>query len=70
MGAEMKMTDFRWKIVLLVFLVGFLTYLDRVNLSVATPIIMGKFGFSKIDMGLLLTCFFTGYALMQVTVEF
>ena len=40
--------------------------MDRVNLSVATPVIMQEFGFTKIDMGFIQTCFFAGYALMQV----
>ena len=40
--------------------------MDRVNLSVATPVIMQEFGFTKIDMGFIQTCFFASYALMQV----
>lgn len=38
--------------------------MDRVNLSVATPVIMQEFGFTKIDMGFIQTCFFASYALM------
>lgn len=40
--------------------------MDRVNLSVATPVIMKEYGFDKIDMGLIQSFFFAGYALMQV----
>lgn len=61
-----RMTNFRWKIAFLIFLVSFVAYMDRVNLSVATPVIMQEFGFTKIDMGFIQTCFFAGYALMQV----
>lgn len=61
-----KMTNFRWKIAFLIFLISFVAYMDRVNLSVATPVIMQEFGFTKIDMGFIQTCFFAGYALMQV----
>ena len=50
----------------LIFLITFISYMDRVNLSVATPTIMKEFGFDKVDMGILQTAFFTGYALMQV----
>jgi ACS family glucarate transporter-like MFS transporter len=60
------MTNFRWKIAFLIFLISFVAYMDRVNLSVATPVIMQEFGFTKMDMGFIQTCFFTGYALMQV----
>ena len=59
-------TNYRWKVASLIFLVSFVAYMDRVNLSVATPVIMQEFGFNKIDMGFLQTCFFAGYALMQV----
>lgn len=61
-----KRTNFRWKIAFLIFLISFVAYMDRVNLSVATPVIMQEFGFTKIDMGFIQTCFFVGYALMQV----
>lgn len=50
----------------LIFMITFISYMDRVNLSVATPTIMKEFGFSKVDMGFLQTAFFTGYALMQI----
>lgn len=42
----------------LIFLISFVAYMDRVNLSVATPVIMQEFGFTKIDMGFIQTCFF------------
>lgn len=61
-----KRTNFRWKIAFLIFLISFVAYMDRVNLSVATPVIMKEFDFTKIDMRFIQTCFFAGYALMQV----
>lgn len=61
-----KATQFRWYLAALMFAISFMSYMDRVNLSVATPAIMQEFGFSKIDMGLLQTAFFAGYALMQI----
>ena len=33
-------TNYRWKVASLIFLVSFVAYMDRVNLSVATPVIM------------------------------
>ena len=49
-------TNYRWKVATLIFLVSFVAYMDRVNLSVATPVIMQEFGFTKIDMGFIQTC--------------
>ena len=34
----MKMSNFRWKVAWLIFIVSFVSYMDRVNLSVATPV--------------------------------
>mgnify|MGYP000043090996 FL=1 len=62
----MKMSNFRWKVAWLIFIVSFVSYMDRVHLSVATPVIMKEYGFDKIDMGLIQSFFFAGYALMQV----
>lgn len=59
-------TNFRWSLAILMFFISFISYMDRVNLSVATPTIMQEFGFDKMDMGLLQTAFFVGYALMQI----
>lgn len=59
-------TNFRWKLAGLMFFISFISYMDRVNLSVATPTIMQELGFSKMDMGFIQTAFFVGYALMQI----
>lgn len=50
-------TNFRWKVAWLIFAISFVSYMDRVNLSVATPVIMQEFGFTKIDMGLIQSFF-------------
>ena len=60
------MTNFVGKLPGLVLQFSFVSYMDRVNLSVATPVIMQEFGFTKIDMGLIQSFFFAGYALFQV----
>ncbi|MEN6566715.1 MAG: MFS transporter [Veillonellales bacterium] len=61
-----KASRFRWSLAVLMFLICFISYMDRVNLSVATPEIMREFTFTKMDMGLLQTVFFVGYSLMQI----
>lgn len=40
-------------------------YLTRVNMSIAIPGIMKEFGYSKTTLGIILTCFFTTYAIGQ-----
>ena len=62
----MQRSNFRWVMAALIFSISFISYMDRVNLSVATPAIMGEFGFTKMDMGLIQTAFFCGYAAMQI----
>ena len=62
----MKPTRFRWNLAVLMFAITFMSYMDRVNLSVATPMIMQEFSFSKVEIGLLQTAFFVGYAVMQI----
>jgi ACS family glucarate transporter-like MFS transporter len=56
----------RWVVALLMFAISFVSYMDRVNLSVAVPVIMKEFTFSKIQIGWMQTAFFLGYALMQI----
>lgn len=62
----MKPTRIRWNLAILMFLISFIAYMDRVNLSVATPVIMKEFSLTKMDMGLIQTAFFVGYSIMQV----
>lgn len=62
----MKRSNFRWVLAVLMFSIAFISYMDRVNLSVATPTIMQEFSFSKVEIGLLQTAFFVGYAAMQI----
>lgn len=61
-----KPSQFRWFLAVLMFLICFISYMDRVNLSVATPEIMKEFHFTKMEIGLLQTAFFVGYSLMQI----
>lgn len=62
----MKASRFRWILALVMFIISFTAYMDRVILSAATPALMQEFSFSKVDIGFLQTLFFTGYALMQI----
>ena len=56
----------RWYILGLICLMYLITYLDRVNISTAAPIISKEFGFDKITMGAIFSAFGWAYALFQV----
>jgi sugar phosphate permease len=56
----------RWYILLLISLMYLITYLDRVNISAAAPVISKEFGFDKITMGAIFSAFVWSYALFQV----
>jgi len=56
----------RWQILALLFLISVVTYIDRVNISVAGKEMMNEFGFSSVQMGTALSAFVLGYALFQI----
>jgi len=63
---SLQPTRVRWRIVGLLALITALTYLDRLNLSIAGKYIQDEFAFSTQTMGYLLSAFVWGYALCQV----
>lgn len=56
----------RWYILLLISVMYLITYLDRVNISTAAPLISKEFGFNKLTMGLIFSAFVWAYAIFQV----
>src|SRR3979411_318843 len=56
----------RWFILLLISLMYLITYLDRVNISTAAPVIAKEFGFDKVTMGIIFSAFVWAYAAFQV----
>jgi sugar phosphate permease len=52
----------RWYILGLISLMYLITYLDRVNISTAAPVISAEFGFDKITMGVIFSAFGWAYA--------
>jgi sugar phosphate permease len=56
----------RWYILVLISLMYLITYLDRVNISAAAPVIGKEFGFDKITMGVIFSAFVWAYAMFQV----
>ena len=61
-----KPTRVRHKILGLTVLVYFITYLDRVLISNAMPVIQKQFGFSIETAGLVLSCYAVAYAVFQI----
>lgn len=59
------MTNIRWRIVLLLFIAGFINYLDRSALSVAAPAVAKDLHLSPSRLGLVFSTFFIGYALFN-----
>ena len=59
-------TNYRWTLAIFCMLTVFVSYIDRVNLSVATPSIMKELHFSKVQIGTLQTIFFFCYAVFQL----
>jgi MFS transporter, ACS family, hexuronate transporter len=58
-------TKIRWRIVLLLFIAGFINYLDRSALSVAAPAVMQELHMSPANLGLVFSTFFIGYAVFN-----
>jgi sugar phosphate permease len=56
----------RWYILLIISIMYLITYLDRVNISTAAPLISKEFGFDKVTMGLIFSAFVWAYAMFQV----
>lgn len=57
---------FRWVLLGMLLVISMVTYLDRVNISIAGKYIMSAYGISSVDMGKIFSAFVFGYALFQV----
>jgi len=59
-------TRTRWLIVALIFGMGVLMFIDRVNISIAAKYIMPEYGLSDVQMGWIFSAFVLGYAILQI----
>ena len=55
----------RWRILLILILVSFVSYVLRSNLSIAAPAMIADLGLTEIQWGWILAAFTTGYAIFQ-----
>lgn len=65
-GQRVRPTHVRWHVMVLMTIVAALTFLDRVNLSIAGQFIEKEFHLSTQSMGWILSAFVLAYALSQV----
>jgi len=63
--SDPKRTNVRWVILALIFIASFIAYMLRTNMSIAGESIMTDLGFSKIQLGMILSAFAWGYAIFQ-----
>ena len=64
MTAE-KTSQIRWALTFWLFVLSAVAYLDRVNISIAGPLLESEFHLSDIQLGRIFSAFLAGYALFQ-----
>lgn len=63
---RVKPTSVRWVILAILFVVSFVAYLLRMNISVAAKFMMPELGISEVQMGWVFAAFTLGYAVFQI----
>ena len=61
-----KRSGVRWLILFLLFVISLVTYIDRVNISVAGKEMMPALGLTPVQLGSVFSAFTLGYALFQI----
>lgn len=61
-----KSSRVRWRVLLMLFILSVVTYLDRVCISTTAPAMMKDLGLSPIQMGMVFSIFIFGYALFEI----
>src|SRR4029077_19428611 len=64
--ARGRLGRIRWTILALLASFSFISYLNRMNISIAAPLIGHEFGFTSVQLGRVFSSFVLGYALFQV----
>jgi len=65
-GAALRPTRTRYAVLLLVYFAAFITYLDRVCISVATPAMERDLGLSEIQFAWVFTVFYIAYSVFEM----
>src|SRR5579871_5329459 len=61
----MRTSPVRWQLVAWLFLLSTVSYLDRVNMSIAQTMLGPEYGLTSSRLSLILSAFVLGYALFQ-----
>lgn len=56
-------TRARWRMAALIFLVSVITFIDRVNITIAARMIIPEYGLSEVQMGTIFSAFVLGYTI-------
>lgn len=62
----MRVLSKKWRMLLLIWLMMFVAYLDRINISVAGPTMQKSLHMSPVAFGGILSAFTFGYAILQI----
>ena len=65
-GAALRPTRTRYAVLLFVYLAAFITYLDRVCMSVAAPAMQRDLGLSQIQFAWVFTVFYIAYGIFEM----
>ncbi len=65
--ADTRITRIRWLLIFWLFVLSAISYLDRVNISIAAGAIATSYGFSDVQLGKIFSSMLVGYALFQTT---
>ena len=65
-GAALRPTRTRYAVLLFVYFAAFITYLDRVCISVATPAMQRDLGLSEIQFAWVFTVFYIAYSIFEI----
>lgn len=63
-------TNYRWFVLVMIFIVYTLNYADRSNIGAVLPFIIEEFKLNNFEAGSLASMFFLGYALCQIPAGF
>src|ERR1041385_393930 len=64
-GGVTRPTRTRYAVLLFVYLAAFITYLDRVCISVAAPVMQQDLGLSQIQFAWVFTAFYIAYSIFE-----
>ena len=61
-----RQSRIRWLLLFSIFVMGAITYLDRVNISISGHWLAEEYHFTNPQLGLIFVAFPLGYALFQI----